>query len=194
MVELAHQRYFAPLRGMAAGNHMVNRPTARSGKDDWGTPAHIVEAARATMGGIDLDPASCALANETVCATTYYTLEDDGLAQPWSGRVFLNPPYSETGQKHRFIERLEHYYLSGDVEQAILVVPMDFSAKWGEPVRRTTCAMCCFKGNAYYYNLQDPSVTTHTLGTLAVYFGPHVDRFAAAFQQFGLVVRPMRGN
>lgn len=60
------------------------------------------------MGAIDLDPASCALANETVQAQWYLTTERvssygqgvqrDGLAVPWGPhreqptRVLLNPP------------------------------------------------------------------------------------------------------
>lgn len=56
------------------------------------TPANIVEGARVLMGGIDLDPASCLVANETVKATRIYDVADDGLSKPWHGRVFLNPP------------------------------------------------------------------------------------------------------
>lgn len=60
------------------------------------TPAEIVEAARGLMGGIDLDPASCELAQETVRAEVWYGTGSadgvDGFAEPWIGRVFLNPP------------------------------------------------------------------------------------------------------
>jgi hypothetical protein len=56
------------------------------------TPRDIVEAAREVLGGIDLDPASCLEAQQTVRAERYFTRGVNGLFQPWSGRVFLNPP------------------------------------------------------------------------------------------------------
>lgn len=69
------------------------------------TPAPIVEAARRTMGSIDLDPASCARANETVKAACFFDVEANGFRRSWHARregdhvalsrpsnVFLNPP------------------------------------------------------------------------------------------------------
>ncbi len=65
------------------------------------SPPAIVEAARATMGGIDLDPASCEEANEVVKAGVFFgagTSIPDALRRDWAlthrapPTVFLNPP------------------------------------------------------------------------------------------------------
>ncbi len=58
------------------------------------SPPEVVEAARALMGGIDLDPASCEEANRVVKAERFFDKTYNGLWHPreWSGRVFLNPP------------------------------------------------------------------------------------------------------
>jgi len=57
------------------------------------TPIEIIEAARQTMGEIDLDPATTKRVNETrVKATNFFTREDRALSLQWHGRVWLNPP------------------------------------------------------------------------------------------------------
>ena len=63
----------------------------QSGKmmnDEWLTPPEIVKE----LGPFLLDP--CApIKRPWDTAFHHYTKEDDGLRQPWSGRVCLNPPY-----------------------------------------------------------------------------------------------------
>lgn len=67
-----------------------------SASNEHYTPPAIVEAARATMGHFDLDPASCRLANKVVQAAFLFT--GGGLAKVWqidrghACKVFLNPP------------------------------------------------------------------------------------------------------
>ena len=46
-----------------------------SGVPEWYTPAELIDAARDVLGGIDLDPASSAIANETVKAERYFTVD-----------------------------------------------------------------------------------------------------------------------
>ena len=57
------------------------------------TPPEIIEAARAVLGEIDLDPASSPVANERVKAKRIFTKEDDGLSQQWTGNVWMNHPW-----------------------------------------------------------------------------------------------------
>jgi len=64
-----------------------NEPTV-AGTDIWLTPPHIFQA----LGEFDLDP--CASVDRPWdTAKKHFTIEDDGLAQDWHGRVWCNPPY-----------------------------------------------------------------------------------------------------
>ena len=56
--------------------------------DVWLTPPNIVES----LGQFTLDP--CSPVNAPWRLTPlFYTVEHDGLKQPWVGRCFVNPPY-----------------------------------------------------------------------------------------------------
>lgn len=98
-----------------------------SGQVEWYTPANIIEAARATMGWIDLDPASSAAANETVRADRFFTETDNGLAQVWAGRVWLNPPFSKNA---RFIPRVVGEFNAGRISQACVLTFASLDTEW----------------------------------------------------------------
>ncbi len=83
--------YLSPL--VAETKQMFPEHRVPTGKDEWYTPAPVIEAARRLMGSIDLDPASCETANQVVKATRYFTISDDALQQDWSGNVWCNPPF-----------------------------------------------------------------------------------------------------
>jgi hypothetical protein len=62
--------------------------TSVSKTDVWLTPPSLLRA----LGEFDLDPCS-PINRPWSTAKLHYTIEDDGLAQTWNGRVWLNPPY-----------------------------------------------------------------------------------------------------
>jgi len=59
--------------------------------DLWETPQELFDKLNAEFG-FDLDV--CALPENAKC-TRYYTPEEDGLKQPWSGVCWCNPPYGQ---------------------------------------------------------------------------------------------------
>jgi hypothetical protein len=109
--------------------HIVSSET-----DEWFTPSIDIEAVREVMGGIDLDPVSCELANITVRATRFFTAKDDGLLCEWHGRVFLNPPYRRDGIQGKFVEKLVNEYRSGRCIEAIILVGNRTECDWFAPL------------------------------------------------------------
>ena len=70
--------------------------------DDYYTPAGVFEALALRF---DLDVCAPPGGVPWVPADRFFTMEDDGLSQPWSGRVWMNPPYSSPSPwVARFIE------------------------------------------------------------------------------------------
>ena len=74
--------------------------------DDWWTPPFIFEALGLVF---DLDPCSAGVGLGFVPARKIYTEADDGLAQPWHGLVFMNPPFGgRNGHVPWLIKFLDH--------------------------------------------------------------------------------------
>ena len=71
---------------------MISRSLFTSKSNEWATPQSFFDALSAEFGPFDLDP--CATPENAKCAR-FFTIEQDGLKQKWSGKVFMNPPYGK---------------------------------------------------------------------------------------------------
>jgi len=164
-----------------------NMIASKHGNDivDWYTPAKYIEACRAVMGGIDLDPASSEWAQKTVNAKEYYTAEDDGLMYEWEGRVFLNPPFKYPLVAH-FVGKRCDSFEERLVSQAILLTNNNTDARWWQRATHLCDAVCCTAGRIRFYNRAGES-SSPTNGQTFLYFGPDKKLFGKHFKGFGVI-------
>ena len=87
---------------------------------EWYTPPEIFAALRLTF---DLDPCSPG-PGHWVPAKKIYTEADDGLRQPWSGLVFMNPPF---GGRNGHVPWLRCFFAHGN---GIAIVRAYTSSAW----------------------------------------------------------------
>ena len=162
-----------------------------SGENEWYTPAEYIESARLVLGAIDLDPASSAAANEIVRATEFYTIEDDGLALGWHGRVWMNPPYAADliGQ---FCARMVEQYASYAIDAAIVLVNNATETLWFQELAGAAAAICFPERRVRFWN-PDGVPSSPLQGQAFVYLGDDVKTFAAEFRRYGLVLEPSDG-
>lgn len=166
----------------AAHNHRAQG----TGENEWYTPLEYIEAAREVLGNIDLDPASSDQAQKDIGATTYFTRDDDGLAQAWQGRVYLNPPYSQPAIR-LFIEKLVAEHQAGRVPEAIALTHNYTDTVWFHCAAQACAAICFTRGRIAFIN-QDGEKAAPTQGQAFFYFGPRVEAFSQLFAQYGFVM------
>ena len=166
----------------------VTRPENIHVSDDsyeWYTPREYIHAARIVMGSIDLDPASCADANQTVEASEYYTKEDDGLAREWWGNVWLNPPYCMP-EIEQFTGRVHVLYQKKKIDQAVVLVNNATDTAWFH-LLLNHYPVCFTSGRVRFYG---PNVSSGgpRQGQAIFYLGKNKQEFIREFSKFGIVV------
>jgi hypothetical protein len=168
--------------------------------DEWYTLPKYVEAARQALGEIDLDPASCEEANKTVKAKLFYTKEQNGLLQHWTGRIWMNPPYGRTANQQGkglstirlFTDKLVQSYEGGEVSAAIVLATAEINAKWFQPLWAYPICIPNHRVNFMVSNIPKSRKYSQMFGTVFVYLGPDEQKFAEVFCRFGHIIKRFR--
>lgn len=143
---------------------------------DWHTPPEVLSAVADVLGTIDLDPCSNNGA-PNVNAEQHFTTEQDGLAQEWIGKVYMNPPYGKG--IGAWVEKLAESHETGDVPEAIALLPARTDTAW---LRRLRDYPRCFISGRLKFSNADQGAP---FPSVAVYLGKDVALFTAAFQPLG---------
>lgn len=152
-----------------------------SGNNEWYTPKSIIEAAVKVMGEITLDPATSELANKTVNAKNIFTAEDNGLEKPWSGNVWLNPPYSADliGQfAEKAVKERPNY------EQIIVLVNNATETEWFNKFVSIATAVCFPRSRVKFYK-PDGNIGAPLQGQAIIYCGSKDSLFVETFKEIG---------
>lgn len=122
-------------------NGMGGHHSAAMLKDEWLTPPEILKA----LGAFDLDP--CApVTRPWEMANAHYTVEDNGLMQPWSGRVWLNPPYGLEARE--WLNRL-----AGHGNGIALIFARTETEMFFEEVWNRASAVLFLRGRLYFHHV-----------------------------------------
>jgi len=92
-----------------------------------------------------------------VCASSnprckiYYDKDSDGLKQPWSGRVFVNPPYGPPIRKwlEKALEELPH------CEVIVMLLPVRTDTKWFHELVLKKAKIRFLKGRLHFGNIKN---------------------------------------
>ena len=170
---------------------MTAHVSHNSGKAEWYTPPDILRAARAVMGGIDLDAASSALADRLVRSGRFLTVDDDALDPNTSwrsdgGRVWLNPPYASR-LIGRFADRLLAELQNGTVSQAVWLSNNATETAWGQRILSSGPVVCFPARRIRFLDERLQAARTPLQGQMIVGLGRiRVDVFVQTFGQYGL--------
>lgn len=170
---------FGDFDSLTEAYEQCRRREGGGGKTTYQTPSAIVERVRNAMGGIDLDPLSSAEANKTVRARTYYTSADDGFSKEWTGRVFLNPPFTASVMARTVAKLLS----SPNVTQAIVLTDNVADTSYGQRLLNAATAYCHTNGRISFTGDGKSSLRGQTIHGYRV----DVDRFHEAFATVGHV-------
>ena len=103
---------------------MNNTVMFSSTSDEWATPQDLFDRLNAIFH-YNLDAA--ALPHNAKCAR-YFTPEQNGLAQRWSGNVWLNPPY---GRKiGEWVRKAYEEVAGGEASSVTLLLPARTDTAW----------------------------------------------------------------
>ncbi len=126
-----------------------NFNTNTDNNDEWLTPPEIIKA----LGEFDLDPCS-PIDRPWDTAKKHFDINNDGLNQRWTGRIWLNPPYGKETFKWL-------YKLSEHKSGIALIFARTETKGFHRTIWRKAHSVFFFEGRLQFYNIDGSCINSN---------------------------------
>jgi hypothetical protein len=127
---------------------------------DWYTPKHIFDSLNIEF---DLDPCCPIGGVPWIPAKNHYSLPQDGLSLPWSGTVWLNPPYGKETSK--WINKMNQH------RDGISLTMCRTDTKWFHDYLSNADALLMLKGRIQFVDAEHKAGSGSTCGSVLAAWG-----------------------
>lgn len=141
---------------------------------EWYTPPHVFDALGLRF---DVDPCAPAGGVPWIPADLHYSIADNGLMQPWEGRVWLNPPYGRAAGI--WVAKLAEH------GNGVALVFARTDTAWGQAAMRAADAVCLVSGRLSFIDGTSASRKGHNAAAPSMLLG-YGDECAEAVMTCGL--------
>jgi hypothetical protein len=160
---------------------------------EWYTPKWVIDKVSRLLDGIDLDPASNAVAQEIVQARHWCGFDHpdpamrDGLAIDWSPyrSIYVNPPYGRAIVP--FVQKIAMY--AQDKQMAVLVAART-DTKWLRMLMQHDHAAVFFRNRISFWTLREDIAQRSTFPSVLLCYHCDLDRIRDLFSD-QLIYRPV---
>ena len=112
----------------------------------------------------------------------FYAKAEDGLTQSWSGRIYLNPPYTG-GLVDKFADKLIAEYVAGNVTEAVWLTNNSADTGWFHRLANKAAVVVFLRGRVKFWKVDEYGKELQgspLQGQVLMYLGPNAERFATA--------------
>ena len=145
--------------------------------DEWYTPAYIFEALGVRF---DLDVSAPTGGGPFVPSDRHITPEQCGLASPWNGFVWMNPPF---GGRNGLVPWLQKFFRHGN---GIALTPDRTSAPWWQDANQKADATLFIAGKVKFIRPDGSVGRSPGTGTTLFAAGDRAERCLLRAQHAGL--------
>jgi len=163
------------------------------GSDQYATPTSLWRPLSKAVDGFDLDPASGA--ESTPIAPMRFSAENDGLSQPWTGDVWLNPPFGDSpgtgpSKLKRWLTKARQEAQRDATRSVTALLPVDTSTRWFHNHVVEAPILCLMGPGRLEFEGEKAEDTGNTsFATCIAAYGNPPEALAESLEEFGAVFR-----